>query len=327
MTKITLIEYSNEFFDEKNLTDSEAPAQYLPAKNNIWVNFDGITDQVKIEQICAIFNIHPLIIEDILSPDQRPKIEEFDDSILIIMKMLSFDPTTDEVITEHLSVLFGNNYVLSFQEDVEGDPFDTIRTRLRHNKGKLRSKGSDYLAYSLFDAIVDNYFIILEHIGDRIEILEDELLENPSTITIQKIHKLKNEMIGLKRTVWPLREIINSLKKTASPLVDDNTRIYISDLYDHTIQVIETVETYRDMISGMLDIYLSSISNKMNEVMKTLTIISTIFIPLTFIVGLYGMNFKYMPELSWKFGYPVVLLIMFTVAVYMVRKFIRKKWL
>jgi len=243
-----------------------------------------------------------------------------------IVKMLDYDEKRKEMTTEQLSLILGNNFVISFQEQ-KGDVFAHVRERIRSGKGRIRKMGADYLAYALLDAIVDNYFIVLEHLGEKIESLEEELLSNPSTKTLQVIHALKRDMVFLRKSVWPLREAISRLERGESTLVSDSIRIYIKDVYDHTIQVIDTIETFRDMVSGMLDIYLSSVSNKMNEVMKVLTIVATIFIPLGFIAGLYGMNFNYMPELTFRWGYPAILIGMGVVGASMLIYFRKKKWL
>jgi magnesium transporter len=242
------------------------------------------------------------------------------------LKMLYLDNETSETQVEQVSLVFGKNFVISFQEK-QGDIFETIRERIRNGKGRIRKMGTDYLAYALIDAVVDHYFIILEKDGEKIEELEDKVVSDPKPETLQKIHRLKREMIFLRRSVWPLRELVNSLERGESPLIHKATRIYLRDVYDHTIQVIDTLETYRDMLSGMHDTYLSSISNRMNEVMKVLTIIATIFIPLTFIAGIYGMNFEFMPELKWRWAYFSVWGVILIVAVFMLIFFRRKKWL
>ena len=279
-----------------------------------------------IEQVGNSFNVHPLVLEDIANTVQRPKMEDFDDYIFVVLRMLRFDEKDDETKTEQISILLGPDFVISFQER-EGDVFDIIRERLRNNKGKIRKMGADYLAYSLIDAIVDNYFVILEKRGETIEEMEDKLVTNPTSETLQALHDLKREMIFLRKSVWPLREVISRLERSESPLINKSTFVYLRDVYDHTIQVMDSVDTFRDMLSGMLDIYLSSVSNRMNEVMKVLTVIATIFIPLTFIAGIYGMNFKYMPELGQAWGYPAVLILMLAIAVVMLINFRRKKWL
>jgi magnesium transporter len=240
--------------------------------------------------------------------------------------MLDYNDKSSEIESEQMSLILGPNFVFSFQER-EGDIFDPIRDRIRNNKGHIRKMGADYLAYSLLDSIVDNYFIILEKLGEKIEFLEEKLVTRPTPETLQTIHYLRREMIFLRKAVWPLREVINALGRGESSLIKEYTRIYLRDVYDHTIQTIDTIETYRDMVSGMLDIFLSSVSNRLNSVMKVLTIIATIFMPLTFLAGIYGMNFKYMPELEWRWGYPFIWLIMVGIGVFMLLYFKKKKWL
>jgi magnesium transporter len=252
--------------------------------------------------------------------------EDFEDYLFIVLKMLQYDEEVNETKTEQVSLILGSNYVVSFQED-EGDVFGLIRERIRADRGRTRKMGADYLAYSLVDAIVDHYFMVLEKVGEQIEDIEDELVKNPTPEVLHTIHSLKRELIYLRKSVWPLREVISRLERWESPLIDKSIDIYLRDVYDHTIQVIDALETFRDMLSGMLDIYLSSVSNRMNEVMKVLTIIATIFIPLTLIAGIYGMNFRYMPELESPWGYPMVYLIMLAVGVVMLTYFRRKQWL
>jgi len=307
----------------------ETVDECLPFKDKptvTWVNVDGIHEVEVLERLGDCFGLHPLVVEDILNTDHRPKMEDFGDYIFIVLKMLYYSDKDNEVVTEQISLILGPNFVISFQER-EGDVFNPIRERIRSEKGRIRKMGADYLAYVLVDSIVDNYFIILEKLGERIEFLEDELVTNPTPETLQAIHDLKREMIFLRKSVWPLREVISGLERGESSLIQESTGIYLRDVYDHTIQVIDAVETFRDMLSGMLDIYLSSISNRMNEVMKVLTIIATIFIPLTLIAGIYGMNFRYMPELEWPWAYPMLWLIMLAIGVLMLIYFRRKRWL
>jgi magnesium transporter len=252
--------------------------------------------------------------------------EDSGNILFIVLKMLRYQESTESIESEQVSLILGKNFLFTFQEK-PGDVFEPVRDRLRHHKGRIRTLGPDYLAYALIDAIVDNYFLVLEKMEDRIEVLEERLVQNPSDDILQTLHRLKREMIYLRKAVWPLRELLSGLERSESTLIQQSTRVYLRDVYDHTIQIIDTIESYRDIISGMLDTYLSSVSNKMNEVMKVLTIISTIFIPLTFIAGIYGMNFVYMPELSWKWSYPLVWLLMIGVGSIMVVFFRKKKWL
>jgi magnesium transporter len=229
-------------------------------------------------------------------------------------------------VTDQLSLVFGKNFVVSFQEK-PGDMFDPVRERLRQGKGRLRKMGADYLAYALLDAVVDHYFVVLENLGERVEALEEELVVDPSQETLHKIHALKREMIFLRKSVWPLREVVAKLERAESELIKDSTEIFFRDVYDHTIQVIDNIETFREILAGMLETYLSSVSNRMNQVMKVLTIIATIFIPLTFLAGVYGMNFEHMPELKWRFGYFLVWGVMIALGVGMAVAFRRRKWL
>jgi magnesium transporter len=279
-----------------------------------------------IEKIGKRFGLHPLILEDIVHTGQRPKLEDFGDHVFIALKMLYYNKQKGEIESEQISLIFGKNFVISFQERV-GDIFDPIRERIRKNKGRVRKAGADYLAYALIDSIVDNYFVILEQLGEEIENAEQELAVNPTPETLQAIRTFKKETIFLRKSIWPLREVANSLERGESSLVDKSTLIYLRDVYDHTIQIIDAVESYRDMLSGMLDVYLSSISNRMNEVMKVLTIFAAIFIPLTFVAGVYGMNFSFMPELGWRWGYFGILLVMAIIAAVMIVYFKRKRWL
>lgn len=324
--KIRVIDYDASDFQEKEIKNIDECSPYKEKPTVTWINIDGIHDVDIIERIGKSYGLHALLLEDIANTEQRPKIEDFENYLLLILKMLSFDEKDREMKIEQVSLVVGPNYVLCFQEK-EGDVFDPLRDRIRRAKGRIRKMGADYLAYALLDAIVDGYFLILEKIGDKIEGLEENLISRPDTTTLRAIHYLKREMIFLRRSVWPLREVISGMSRKESTLIKESTEIFLRDVYDHTIQVIDTIETYRDMVSGMLDTYLSSISNRMNEVMKVLTIFAAIFIPLTFVAGIYGMNFSYMPELGWKWGYFSVLAVMATMVIFMLAYFRRKKWL
>ena len=325
--RIRLIDYDEAQLQEKEPKTVEECFPFKDLPTVTWVNVDGLHDIHIMEKIGKHFGLHPLVLEDILNTEQRPKVEDFDDYIFVVLKMLYYDETDGEIRAEQISIILGSDFVLSFQETV-GDIFDPLRDRIRQAKGRVRKMGPDYLAYNLLDAIVDNYFVVLEKLGEQIEGMEEELVTNPTPETLQRIHNLKREMIFLRKSVWPLREVVSRLERGESKLIHESTGIYLRDVYDHTIQVIDTVETYRDMLSGMLDIYLSSISNRMNQVMKVLTIIATIFIPLTFVAGIYGMNFEYMPELKWHWFYPKAFwLVMLGVAAVMLVYFRRKRWL
>jgi len=329
--RITAIDYNADIFEIKAIEKVEECFPFKEKPTITWINVDGLHDVTVIQELGKCYDWHPLIVEDILNTHQRTKMDVFDDYIFISLKMLTYNSEAKTLAAEQVSLLAGDNYVITFQEK-EGDIFDPLRTRIENSKGRIRKVGADYLAYALIDSIVDNYFRVLESIGEVMEEMEEELVTNPMPDTLQRMHDLKKEMIYIRKSVWPLREIISGLQREETPLIKEATYIYIRDLYDHTIQVIDTVETFRDMISGMLDVYLSSISNKMNEIMKVLTIFAVIFIPLTFIAGIYGMNFNpekspfNMPELNWYLGYPFALCLMIIVGVGMLFYFRKKKW-
>jgi len=266
------------------------------------------------------------VLEDIANTDQRPKLEDYESYLFIVAKTFDSAAADLDAYVDQVSLIVGPNFVISFEER-ESDLLDPIRRRIANGRGPLRKAGADYLAYSLIDAVVDRYFVVLEALGEKVEDLEETLVTDPTSATLQMVHELKTQMIVLRRAVWPLREVVATLGRGDSPLVQETTAVYLRDVHDHMIEVIDSLETYREMVSGMLDIYLSSISLRMNEVMKVLTIIATIFIPLTFVVGLYGMNFKYMPELSQPWGYPAVLGVMTVAAGGMLLYFRKRKWL
>jgi magnesium transporter len=324
--RISLMDYTTTGCTEKEIKDPQELAAFQGGPATTWINVDGINEVGVIGNICNIFHIHPLVQEDIVGTDQRPKMDDSGDYVFIVLKTLNYNEELDEVVPEQVSLIIGQHFLLSFQE-IPGDAFDPIRERIRAGLGLLRKSGPDYLAYALLDAIVDNYFVILEKFAEKIEVLEEELVETPSRDTLAVIHQLKTDMIFLRRSIWPLREVIAKLAAGQSDLVKNSTRPYFKDVYDHTIHVVDTMETYRDIVSGMLDIYLSSVSNRLNEIMKVLTIIATIFIPLTFLTGWFGMNFKHMPELQWQWGYPMVICIALLTAATMLVFFWRKKWL
>ena len=323
---ITVIDYNEQEYHKTVVNSVEDCFPFKDRDTVTWINVDGVHQSDVVSKLCDHFGIHPLVQEDIMHTNQRPKMEDYENYIYIVMKMIYSDPENDDIDLEQLSIVAGKNYLLTFQE-YSGDVLDNIRTRLEKSRGIIRKMKTDYLAYSIMDAIVDNYFTLLEDLGERIEDLEDSLIDNPTPEKAREVHELRRMMLQIRRAVWPLRELTTSLQRPGLALVYDSSRIYLRDLYDHIIQVMDSVESYRDMLSGMLDIYLSSVSNRMNEVMKVLTIISTIFIPMTFIAGIYGMNFKYMPELEWKWGYFVTMGIMAVIAVGMLFYFRRKKWL
>jgi magnesium transporter len=327
-TKITIIDYDEQSFQRKDVEDLTECFVFKGTATVTWINIDAVHDAGIIGRLGECYGVHSLILEDIMNTAQRPKLEDMGDYLYVVLRMLSCDKESGEVQSEQVSLIVGPNFVISFQEGASpGDVFDPVRERIRTGKGRIRKMGADFLAYSLVDAIVDNYFGVLEKLGGQVEGLEEDLVTDPGQKTLHDIHTLKREMIYLRKSVWPLREVVSGLQRAESPLIKDTTGIFLRDVYDHTIQVIDTIETYRDMLSGMLDMYLSSVSNRMNQVMKVLTIISTIFIPLTFLAGVYGMNFKHMPELGWRYGYFGLWGIMLTLGIIMVIIFKRKKWM
>ena len=326
-TKITILDYDEAGYRER---ETDSVEECLPSKDRptvTWINIDGVDSGELLEKMGECYGFHPLVLEDVMNTEQRPKMEDYSEYIYIVLKMLRYNDQNGGTVSEQISLIVGPNFVFSFQEGIEGDVFGPVRDRIRSDKSRIRKMGADYLAYSLIDAIVDNYFSVLEKLGEKVELLEERIVSNPATETLQEIHFLKREMIFLRKAVWPLREVISAMQRGESPLVRESTKIYLRDIYDHTVQIIDTVETFRDMVSGMLDIYLSSLSNRMNAVMKVLTIIATIFMPLTFMAGIYGMNFKYMPELEWRLGYPMFWTVIFVIAVSMLIFFRKKDWL
>lgn len=325
-TRITAFEYDAEGCREHELSGPEDCAAFLDAPRNVWINVDGVQDVTVAQRLGGLFAIHPLIQEDIVSTGQRTKVEGYDGSLFIVLKMLFQEKKGESFRSEQVSVFVRPRLVISFQEQ-EGDVFEFIRERLRRGTGRVGKRGSDYLAYCLIDAIVDHYFLILEALEDRIEPLEQAVLEGPDPHVMQAIQGVKRELIFLRRTLWPLREMVARLEREAPSLIQKDTLPFLRDVHDHTIQVIEIMESFQEVVSSLMDIYMSSISNRMNGVMKVLTIIATIFIPLTFVAGVYGMNFRVMPELEWRWGYPAVMGGMAVVVAAMLVLFKRKKWL
>ncbi|MBD3237590.1 MAG: magnesium/cobalt transporter CorA [Candidatus Eisenbacteria bacterium] len=323
---MSVLDYGQSEFEEREISEVEGCFPYREPPRTSWLNIDGLHDTEVLARLGEHFQIHPLVLEDIVNVHQRPKLEDYGDYLYVVIKMLHYDEVETELSVEQISLILGPSFVISFQERI-GDVFEAVRERLRNGKGRARRMGPDYLAYMLLDAVVDNYFVILERIGEQIESLEERLCNQPTHDLLHQIHSLKREMILLRRGVWPLREVASGLERSESKLVQKPTRVFLRDLYDHTIQVIDAVESYRDMLSGLQDLYLSSISNKMNEVMKTLTIMATLFIPLGFLAGVFGMNFDFMPELHWRWSYPLFWVVIVTLVTGMLLYFRRKGWL
>ncbi len=331
VVEVRILDYNREKCNDSSDLELAEVQPLADSPSTTWLNVDGLHEVSIVEQIGKMFALHPLTIEDIVNTTQRPKIDIFDDYVYLVVKMPLYNDELNTVEMEQVSLVLKENILITFQER-KSSVFDGVRKRVSNNKGRIRKMGGDYLAYALLDAIVDSYFNVLERVGEYIETLEVELVDNPIPTTLHKIHGLKREMILLRKSVWPLREVTSSLQRDEIPFISEGASPFLKDLYDHVIQVLDTVETFRDIVSGMLDIYLSSMSNKMNEVMKVLTIFAALFIPLTFIAGIYGMNFNSekspynMPELDWIYGYPFALGIMVAVAFAMLFYFKKKKW-
>ncbi len=323
-TKLHYIRYNEQDIIELP-TDDLSQLKDVPDAVD-WLHIQGLKDIEKINKIGQHLGVHPLILEDIFNENQRAKTEDLENGIFVVLKFISYEKSTNQILIDQVSIISRGNMVLSFQ-NTDFPIFSIIRDRIIKASGRIRKMQADYLLYSLVDLVVDNYFTVLEALDDDIEVLEEILIKNPHSEILQEIYRLKREIIVIRRAIWPMREAVATLNRLDNPIVRETTHIYIRDLYDHTIQVIDTAETLRDMISSMLDIYLSSISNKMNEVMKVLTIFAAIFIPLTFLAGVYGMNFQFMPELALKYAYPVWWAITLIVGIVMVFYFRKKKWL
>jgi len=326
---IRAIGYGPDGIREQQLTDLSLIGQFLAAYPVTWVNVDGLGDTAILRKLGEMFNLHMLALEDVNNPHQRAKVEQYPRNLFVVGRMVGL---ADRLETEQLSLFLGKNYVLTFQERA-GDSFDPVRNRIRRGGGRVRSSGPDYLAYALLDALIDNYFPVLEQYGERLEGLEDEVITRPEAGLVAQIHQTKRDLLALRRAIWPLRETVNSLVREPTEFITDETRIYFRDCYDHTIQIIDLLENYRDIASGLMEVYLSSVSNRMNEIMKILTMFTALFIPLSLIAGIYGMNFNSavsplnMPELSWYLGYPYALGLMAVVAIGMLMYFRKKKWL
>jgi magnesium transporter len=306
---VHLLEYAGDFIRETALS-SRADFRDIAGRDPVtWINVDGLNDLGLTEAIGEAFGLHPLVLEDVVNTGQRPKLEEYENYFFVVLRMLTLEENGRGVRSEQVGIVFGDRWVVSFQERA-GDVWNPVRDRIRGKSGRIRTRGADYLAYALIDAVVDHYFQILETFAEQVEELEVQVLEDPTQETMHRIHHLRHEMLVVRRAVWPLRELANGLIRTESVLVAEGTHVFLRDVYDHTVSVIDTAETLRDVVSGLMDLYMSSVSNRMNEIMKVLTIMASIFIPLTFLAGIYGMNFQYMPELGIPWAYPVLLGVM-----------------
>jgi len=325
-TRIRAMDYSPDHLDEKLLDQVDDCFPFKETETVSWVNIDGLHETDVYEKLGKYYDIHPLVLADVLNTTQRAKYEEYDHQIFAVVKMFSYKEEAKEVQSEQVSFIIGKNHLFTFQERY-GDVFEGVRERIRKGKGRVRKMGPAYLAYLLMDVIVDNYFVVLEKIGERIEALEEHIASNPSTSALRELHHLKRTIISIRRAVWPLREVAQSFRNADSDLLDDATKPFFRDLYDHTIQAMDVVDTYREMLSSIADFYQSSLSNRMNQVMKVLTVFASTFIPLTFVAGIYGMNFEYMPELKWKYGYFVTLGGFAAIGIGLLLFFKRKRWL
>lgn len=323
--RVSFIDYDRSGLREHQMDRIEECFPLRDLQTVTWINVDGLHDVALIESLGRHFGLHPLVLEDIAAVNQRPKMEEYDDYLYLVPRVLAFDDERKQVLHEQLSVVLGTNFVLTFQERI-GDAFDAVRERLRSAKGRIRTRGADYLAYALVDAVVDSYFLLLEKIGDHVEDLDETVMEAPTEETLHGIHALKREMLFVRRAIWPVREVTAQLYRSEHGLIHDETVIFLRDVYDHAVQALDTVETLRDLTAGLTDLYLSAVSQRQNEVMKVLTIMATIFIPLTFVAGVYGMNFKFMPELDITWAYPALLAIMASIAGAMIWYFKRRGW-
>jgi magnesium transporter len=327
--RITIMNYGPDHLDEREAGSVDECLKYRVSESVTWINVDGVHSADVIQQFGDGFDLHPLLLEDIMHTKQRPKTELFDDQVYVVLRMLYDPDETDqefEVASEQISIVLGPGWVLTFQEET-GDNFDSVRQRIRQGGGRIRKSGADYLAYALMDVVVDNYFIMLERFGDYIEDLDAELVTSPTESLLHDIRDIKHAVLQVRRVVWPVRDALNALLRGESRLIKKGTLLFLRDVYDHTVQVVDMTETMRDLVSSMMDIYLTSMSNRLNEIMKVLTIMATIFIPLTFIAGVYGMNFEHMPELYWRYGYWSVLGVMALVAVGLLFWFKSRRWL
>jgi magnesium transporter len=329
---IFLIDYNCGNATRIKLNTPEECTPYLDSESVSWLDLQGLGDEDVLRRMGGVFGLHPLVLEDVVNVPQRPKVEEYDEQLLLIARMIMPKKSGKGFMSEQVSFILGRHYLLTVQEEPANDSFGPVRDRIRSNKGLIRKEGADYLMYALLDAVIDGFFPVLEDYGEAIEDLEDEVVSNPTHQTLEKIHKLKRELLMMRRAIWPQRDAINSLIRDGSDLISNDVRVYLRDCYDHAVQVLDMVETYRELASSLMDVYLSSVSNKMNEVMKLLTVISTIFIPLTFVAGVYGMNFNperspwNMPELNWYYGYPLCWAVMGAIAASLVFYFYRKGW-
>ncbi|MBD2168780.1 magnesium/cobalt transporter CorA [Calothrix membranacea FACHB-236] len=331
--EIILIDYNSDNYTKQEIASPEECIPFLDAQSVSWVDVRGLGNIDILQRVGQVFDLHPLVLEDVVNMAERPKTEDYEDQLLIIARMVVPKVNAFGFYSEQVSLVLGKTYLLTVQEEPEHDCFDAVRSRIEKSKGIIRKSGADYLTYALLDAIIDGFFPVLEGYSEQIEDLEEEVITKPTQKTLQKIYKIKRELLQLRRAIWPQRDVISSLMRDSGENISDEVRIYLRDCYDHAVQVIDMVETYRELTSGLMDVYLSAVSNKMNEIMKILTVVSSIFIPLTFVAGIYGMNFNTekspynMPELNWYWGYPLCLAVMAAIGGGLLFFFWRRGWL
>jgi magnesium transporter len=325
-TEVTLIDFDEARCTEKKVAEMAQCVPFRDTQSVTWINVDGLQQVATLERLGQEFGLHPLVLEDVLNTDQRPKVEEHDGYLYAVVKMLAYNAQTRELDIEQLSSVLGSNFVLTFQ-DKPGDVLEPLRERIRHARGRIRRFGADYLFYAIIDTIVDNYFVVLDKLGEQIEVIEEIVAINPKANTLQEIHGLKRQIITLRKAVWPLRDVVSSLQHDGSGLLKESTRIYLRDLLDHVMQITDGIDAYRDTLASSLEVYMSNINNRTNGVMKVLALFSAIFMPLTFITGIFGMNFKNFPELDWRYGFQGTIMLMVVLGVGMIVFFKLKRWL
>ncbi len=325
-SRIILIDYDEDNAIRKVDITPNACAPYIGTNTVSWMDIQGLGSETVLKQVGEIFNLHPLLLEDVVNVPQRPKLEDYNNQLLVISQMVRLKEDESGFDTEQVSFVLGKRYLLSFQEEELQDCFEIVRDRIRTSQGRVRKSGADYLTYLLLDTIIDGYFPVVEHYEDRIEALEDMIISNPDRDTMQEIYDVRRELLALRRLIWPMRNVLHLLMRDHHGIVSDEVQIYFRDSYDHVIQILEIIEAYRELAASLMDVYMSTMGNKLNEIMKFLTVISTIFIPLTFIVGVYGMNFENMPELKGEWSYFMVWLVMLAVAGGLIFYFWRKGW-
>jgi magnesium transporter len=325
-SRIILIDYDEDNAVRKVDITPNACAPYIGTNTVSWMDIQGLGSETVLKQVGEIFNLHPLLLEDVVNVPQRPKLEDYNNQLLVISQMVRLKEDESGFDTEQVSFVLGKRYLLSFQEEELQDCFEIVRDRIRTSQGRVRKSGADYLTYLLLDTIIDGYFPVVEHYEDRIEALEDMIISNPDRDTMQEIYDVRRDLLALRRLIWPMRNVLHLLMRDHHGIVSDEVQIYFRDSYDHVIQILEIIEAYRELAASLMDVYMSTMGNKLNEIMKFLTVISTIFIPLTFIVGVYGMNFENMPELKGEWSYFLVWLVMLAVAGGLIFYFWRKGW-